>query len=153
VYIPPDPDRKAGQVSDDDIHGPIDYLLLEFQADNLKGEVAAAVLDLVDRGVVQIDDLVIIAKDTDGTVSGIALDALSEEFAAFEGVSSGLVGDEDIQEAGGAMEPGTVAALLVYENVWARPFVRAVYRAGGEVVASGRIPADVVNEALDALEA
>jgi uncharacterized membrane protein len=140
-------------VSDDDIHGPIDYVLLEFQADQLRGEVAAAVLDLVDAGLVQIDDLVIIAKDDDGTVSGIALDALSEEFAAFEGVNSGLLGDEDIQEAASAMQPGTLAALLVYENVWARPFVGAVYRAGGEVIASGRIPADVVNEALDALEA
>jgi hypothetical protein len=139
----------------DEIHGPIDFVLLEFEAENLRGEAAAALIDLVERGLVRIYDLLIISKDTDGTFSGIALDQLSDDagdFAAFQGVSSGLLGDEDLEEAANAMEPGTVAALIVYENTWAIPFVRAVRGAGGNLVASGRIPADVVNDALDALE-
>jgi len=140
----------------DDVHGPIDFVLLEFEADNLRGEAAEALLDLVERGIVRIYDLLIVTKDADGTFSGLAVDALADgeagAFAAFEGVSSGMLGDEDIAEAAGAMEPGTVAALIVFENVWAIPFVRAVYNAGGSVIASARIPADVVNEALDALE-
>jgi hypothetical protein len=141
----------------DDVHGPIDFVLLEFEADNLRGEAAEALLDLVDRGIVRIFDLLIIKKDADGTFSGLAVDALADEeagaFAAFQGASSGMLGDEDVAEAANAMEPGTVAALIVFENLWAVPFVRAVYNAGGQVVASARIPADVVNEALDALEA
>jgi len=140
----------------DDVHGPIDFVLLEFQADNLRGEAAEALLDLVERGIVRIYDLLIVTKDADGTFSGLAVDALADDqagaFAVFEGVSSGMLGDEDIAEAAGAMEPGTVAALIVFENVWAIPFVRAVYNAGGALIASARIPADVVNEALDALE-
>ena len=142
---------------DEELHGPIDFVLLEFQEENLRGEAAEALLDLVERGVVRIYDLLIIRKDADGTFSGIAVDTLVDAdlggFAAFEGVSSGMLGDEDVAEAASAMEPGTVAALIVFENTWAVPFVRAVYRAGGAVIASARIPADVVNEALDALEA
>ena len=141
----------------DDVHGPIDFVLLEFEADNLRGEAAEAMLDLVERGIVRIYDLLIIKKDADGTFSGLAVDALADDeagaFAAFQGASSGMLGDEDVAEAAGAMEPGTVAALIVFENVWAIPFVRAVYNAGGAVIASARIPADVVNETLDALEA
>jgi hypothetical protein len=141
----------------DDVYGPIDFVLLEFEADNLRGEAAEAMLDLVERGIVRIYDLLIIKKDADGTFSGVAVDALADHekgaFAVFEGASSGMLGDEDIAQAAGAMEPGTVAALIVFENLWAVPFVRAVYNAGGQVIASARIPADVVNEALNALEA
>ena len=141
----------------DDVYGPIDFVLLEFEADNLRGEAAEAMLDLVERGIVRIYDLLIIKKDADGTFSGLAVDALADDekgaFAVFEGANSGMLGDEDIAEAAGAMEPGTVAALIVFENLWAVPFVRAVYNAGGQVIASARIPADVVNEALNALEA
>jgi hypothetical protein len=143
-------------VSDDEIHGPIDYIVLEFQADRLQGEAAEAVIDLVERGLVRVLDLLIVAKAEDGTFSGVALDDLGDDlqaFAAFEGATSGMLGDEDMAEAASAMEPGTVAAVLVYENTWAIPFVRAVRRAGGTLIASGRIPADVVNDALDALEA
>ena len=141
----------------DDVYGPIDFVLLEFEADNLRGEAAEALLDLVDRGIVRIFDLLIIKKDADGTFSGLAVDALADDeagaFAAVQGASSGMLGDEDVAEAAGAMEPGTVAALIVFENVWAIPFVRAVYNAGGALIASARIPADVVNEALNALDA
>ncbi len=144
-------------MSDVDVHGPIDFILLEFKDENLDGSIAQEVLALVDAGIVALYDVLIIRKDEDGTFSGVALEDVAPDhlggFAAFAGARSGLIGDEDIAEAASAMEPGTVAALLVYENAWARPFVGAVLRAEGEVIASARIPATVVMEAIEALEA
>jgi hypothetical protein len=136
--------------------GPIDYLLVEWPGRQPNGEVAPHLVDLVERGLVRILDLVFIAKDEDGTVAGIELaDVGGEvpELAIFEGASSGLLSDADVSEAGGVLEPGTSAALLVFENTWAAPFVGAVRRSGGELVASGRIPAGDVIEALEAAEA
>ena len=112
-------------------------------------------LDLVDRGLIRILDLVFIAKDEDGTVRGLEIAEVGGEVAElsiFEGASSGLLGEEDIDEAGGVMEPGTSAALLVFENTWAAPFAIAVRRSGGQLVASGRIPVQAVLAALDAAE-
>jgi Family of unknown function (DUF6325) len=141
----------------EDVHGPIDFLLLEFDADKATGEAAAALLDLVRRGIVRIYDLLVIRKDQDGTFSGVDITDLSEDevggFVAFAGARSGLLGEDDVSEAAGAMEPGTAAALIVYENTWAIPFVAAARRAGAQVVASARIPANVVMDALDALDA
>lgn len=136
-----------------DVHGPIDYVLLEFAGGHPLDEAATALLTLVDQGVVALYDLVAIRKEDDGTFSGIALDELGGSFAAFAGARSGLLGDEDLAEAAEALEPGTVAALIVYENTWAIPFVDAARRAGGQMVATARIPAQDVIEALDALEA
>ena len=93
------------------------------------------------------------AKEADGSFSGVALDQLGSSFAAFTGARSGLLGDDDLKEAADALAPGTVAALIVYENSWARPFVAAALRAGGDMVATARIPAQDVMAALDALEA
>ena len=135
-----------------EVHGPIDYVLLEFTGGEPLDEPAAALLELVDRGVVALYDLVAIRKESDGTFSGIALDELGGQFAAFAGARSGLLGDEDLADAAEALEPGTVAALIVYENTWAIPFVDAARRAGGQMVATARIPAQDVIEALDALE-
>lgn len=140
-----------------EVHGPIDYLLLEFPADRMTGEAAGALLDLVDRGIVRIFDLLVVGKEADGTFSGIDVTDLSADalggFTAFAGARSGLLDDEDLAAAAEAMQPGTVAALIVYENTWAIPFVAAARRADAQVVASGRIPADVVMAALDELEA
>jgi uncharacterized membrane protein len=140
-----------------DAFGPIDFLVLEFPADRMTGEAAAALLDLVERGIIRIYDLLVVRKDQDGTISGIDITDLSADelggFVAFSGARSGLIGDDDISEAGQAMEPGTAAALLVYENAWAAPFVAAARRSGAEVIASARIPASVVMDALDELEA
>ena len=97
-----------------------------------------------------------IAKSEDGTVSGLEIADLGdgvEELALFEGASSGLIGEEDTAEAGSALEPGTTALLLVYENSWAAPMASAMRRSGAELVAGGRIPMDAVVETLDALEA
>ncbi|MCU0270455.1 MAG: DUF6325 family protein [Acidimicrobiales bacterium] len=142
-------------MSDVDVVGPIDAVLIEFDPDKMTGEAAEALLDLVERGVVQVLDLVLIVKDQDGTFSGLALDDAGDEaggFAVFSGACSGLLGDEDLAEAADAMLAGTAAALIVYENTWARPFVAAARKAGGEMIASIRIPAKDVMDALDALD-
>ncbi|HEU4706225.1 MAG TPA: DUF6325 family protein [Solirubrobacterales bacterium] len=136
--------------------GPIDYILVEWPGRQPNGEVAPQLVDLVDRGLIRILDLVFISKDEDGSVTALEISDLGDEvaeLAIFEGASSGLLGDEDVEEAAGVLEPGTSAALLVFENSWAAPFVGAVRRSGGELVASGRIPAEDVLAALDAAEA
>lgn len=136
--------------------GPIDYLLIEWRGQQPNGEVAPVVVDLVDRGLIRILDLLFVTKDEEGNVAALELADLGEEvaeLAVFEGASSGLLGDDDVAQAGDVLEPGTSAALLVFENSWAAPFVSAVRRSGGELVASGRIPAEDVLAALDAAEA
>ena len=144
-------------MTDEQVHGPIDFLLLEFQGDRLTGEAGAALLDLVEDGIVRIWDLLVIAKEADGSVSGINIEDLDADhlgsFTAFVGAQSGLLSEDDVTEAGNALEPGTYAALIVYENTWAIPFVRAARNAGAQVVAAARIPADVVMEVLDAADA
>ena len=105
--------------------GPVDYVLVEWPGRQPNGEVAPHLVDLVDRGLIRILDLAFITKDEDGTVAGMELADLgggAAELAIFEGASSGLLSDDDIDEAAGALEPGTSAALLVFENTWAAPF-------------------------------
>jgi len=136
--------------------GPIDYILVEWPGRQPNGEVAPHLVDLVERGVIRILDLAFVTKDEDGSVAGLELADLGDgagELEVFEGASSGLLGDDDLTEAAAALEPGTSAAILVFENAWAAPFVAAVRRSGGQLVASGRIPADDVLAALDAAEA
>jgi Family of unknown function (DUF6325) len=136
--------------------GPIDYILVEWPGRQPNGEVAPHLVDLVERGLIRILDLAFIAKDENGEVAGLEIADLGgevTELAIFEGASSGLLSDEDIGEAAGALEPGTAAALLVFENTWAGPFAAAVRRSGGQLVASGRIPVQEVLAALDAAEA
>lgn len=136
--------------------GPIDYILVEWPGRQPNGEVAPHLVDLVDRGLIRILDLAFVTKGEDGAVAGLELSDLGDGAAGlevFEGASSGLLSDDDLTEAAAALEPGTSAALLVFENTWAAPFVAAVRRSGGQLVASGRIPADDVLAALDAAEA
>ncbi|HEX4308297.1 MAG TPA: DUF6325 family protein [Solirubrobacterales bacterium] len=136
--------------------GPIDYLLVEWPDRQPNGEIAPHLVDLVDRGLIRILDLAFISKADDGTVAAIELSDLGDggaDLGIFEGASSGLLDEEDIAEAAAALETGTSAALLVYENVWAGPFAAAVRRSGGELVAGGRIPAQDLLAALDAVEA
>jgi hypothetical protein len=135
--------------------GPIDYLIVEWPGRQPTGEAMPHLIDLVDRGLIRILDLAFIAKGEDGSVAALEIADLGDEidaFAAFEGASSGLLSDEDVSEAGGALEPGTSAALLVYENSWAAPLATALRRSGGQLVASGRIPVQDVLAALDAAE-
>ena len=137
--------------------GPIDYLMVEFPGNRMTGEAFPLLVDLVDRGLVRILDLVFVRKDTDGSLVGLELkdfDGDGElDMSVFEGASSGLLGDEDIQEAGDVLQPGSSGGILVYENVWAAPFAAAVRRSGGQLVASGRLPVQAVLAALDAIEA
>jgi len=136
--------------------GPIDYILVEWPGRQPNGEVAPHLVDLVDRGLIRILDLAFIHKDESGAVSALELSDLGDgagELAVFEGASSDLLGDDDLDEAGNALEPGTSAALLVYENSWAAPFAAAVRRSGGQLVASGRIPVQAILAALDEAEA
>lgn len=135
--------------------GPIDYILVEWPGRQPTGEAVPHLIDLVDRGVIRLLDLAFIAKGEDGSVARLEIADVGgevEEFAVFEGVSSGLLSEEDTNEAAQALEPGTSAALLVYENRWAAPFAAAVRRGGGQLVASGRIPVQAILAALDAAE-
>ena len=136
--------------------GPVDYLIVEWPGKQPTGEAVPHLLELVDRGLIRIIDLAFMAKDEDGSVEALEISALGEAAEAllqFEGASSGLLSEEDFAEAGNALEPGTSAALLVYENSWAGPFAAAVRRSGGQLVASGRIPTQAILAALDAAEA
>jgi Family of unknown function (DUF6325) len=136
--------------------GPIDFIVLEWPGKQPNGEVAPMIVDLADRGIIRILDIAFMAKDEDGTVGAIDLDALnggSAGFEEFEGASSGLLGDEDLQEAAAALAPGTSAAVLVWENTWAAPVATALRRSGGQLVASGRIPIQAILASLDAMEA
>ena len=137
--------------------GPIDYLALELPAERMKGEGLAALVDLVDRGIIRILDMRAVTREADGTFTAVAITDLDHDgtldLAIFEGVESGLLDNDDLREAAELIEPGKVVALLLYENSWAAPFVGAMRRAGAEFIAGGRIPADEVIAALDALEA
>jgi hypothetical protein len=132
--------------------GPIDYLVVEWPGRQPTGEAAPYLLDLVDRGLIRILDLAFIAKGEDGSVARLELADLGDEFAVFLGASSGLVSDDDTEEVAAALEPGTSAALLVYENSWAAPFATAMRRSGAQLVAGGRIPTQALIAALDAAE-
>jgi hypothetical protein len=146
-------------VSDDiDEMGPIDYLVVEFPDTNkLTGEGFTQLVGLVDRGIIRIIDLVFVRKGDDGSVAGVAIADLDGDgkldLAVFEGASSGIIGEDDINEVGAVLQPGNAAGILVYENVWAGPFAAALRRGGAEVVANGRIPVQELIAALDAAEA
>ncbi|MFG2789579.1 DUF6325 family protein [Streptomyces sp. NPDC048419] len=134
--------------------GPVDYLVVEFPGSRMTGEGLPLLVDLVDRGIVRIFDFLFVQKDKDGTVSVLELKDVGDEvdLTIFEGASSGLMGDDDIKEAGNAIQPGNSAALLVYENVWAAPLARALRRGGAQMVASGRIPVQALLASLEAIE-
>ena len=133
--------------------GPIDYLVLEFPGNKMTGEAFPLLVDLVDRGLIRILDLVFIRRETDGSVVGLELSDVDGDgtldLSVFEGATSGLLDDDDIQEAGDVLEPGSSAGILVYENLWAAPFASAVRRSGGQLVASGRIPVQAMLAALN----
>jgi len=137
--------------------GPIDYLALEFPQAKLNGEGLGILVDLVDRGIIRLLDLRMVKREVDGTFTAAEIADFDNDgtldLAVFEGVQSGLLDDDDLSQAANLIEPGNAVALLVWENAWAGPFVSAMRRAGAEVVASGRIPANDVVAALDALEA
>ena len=137
--------------------GPVDYVLIEFPDGQPKGQAAPLLVDLVERGVIRILDLMFISKNEDGTTTAMEIADFDgdgvPDLMVFEGASSGLLSDEDRDEAGNAMEPGAAALLLVYENRWAAPFAKAMREAGGQLVAFGRIPVQALLASLEAAEA
>ena len=135
--------------------GPVDYLVVEWPDQQPTGEAAPLLIDLVDRGLIKILDLAFIVKGEDGSVAALEIEKASEQVEALKdliGASSGLISDEDVEAAGEALDPGTSAALMIYENSWAAPFAAAVRRSGGQLVANGRIPIQSLIAALDAAE-
>lgn len=135
--------------------GPVDYLIVEFPGSRMTGEGLPLLVDLVERGIIRVLDLVFVQKDADGSVGVVELRDTGDEvdLTVFEGASSGLLDQGDLDEAGGALEAGNSAAVIVYENLWAAPLARALRRGGAEVVAGGRIPADALMASLEAVEA
>jgi Family of unknown function (DUF6325) len=133
---------------------PVDWIVVEFPGSRFNGEIAPTMSDLVDRGIIRILDLLLFKKDADGTVDAYELSDLADtevgELRAFAGELATVLSEDDVMAAAAAVEPGTTAALLVWENTWAAPFVSGVRRSGGQVVASGRITAQAL---LDAVEA
>ena len=136
--------------------GPIDYLALEFPSARLNGEGFQALVDLTEQGIIRILDLVVAVVAEDGSFAAVAIADLDGDgdldLAIFEGTRSGLLDDDDIAQGAALVAPGNAIGLLLYENTWAGPFVTAMRNAGAEVISSGRIPADEVVAALDALE-
>jgi hypothetical protein len=135
--------------------GPIDYVVLEWRGSQPAGEIAPMLLDLVERGIVRVLDVAFLSKADDGSVTRLEMTELGNghaAFAEFDGASSGLLGDDDVDDAASALEPGTSAAVLVWENAWAAPIATALRRSGGQLVASGRIPVQAILASLDAIE-
>ena len=145
-------------MSDEIEIGPIDYLIVEWPVGSPPtGAAFPYLVDLVDRGVIRILDMSFVEKNEAGDVIEIDIGDFDldgyPDLAVFAGASSGLLDDEDRQEAGNAIEPGTAAAILVYENRWAAPFATALRKSGAQLVAQGRIPVNDIIAALDELEA
>ena len=133
--------------------GPIDYLVMEWDGDQpVTGEVMPLLLDLVDRGMIRILDLAFMLKEEDGSVTAIDLAELGG-LGDFGGATSGLLDQDDLEEAAAVLDPGTVAGVLVWENRWAAPVAVALRRSGGRLVASGGIPVQAILASLDASEA
>ena len=134
--------------------GPVDYLVVEFPAgtQNFTGEGAAELARLHDAGIIRIMDILILAKDADGTVDAMELSDLPDlgELQRIEAQLAQTLAEEDVEHLAAAMEPGSVAGVLIYENLWAAPFGSAMRRAGGQLIANGRIPAQALIAAVEA---
>jgi hypothetical protein len=136
----------------DTVLGPIDYLAVEWPRRHVTGEGFRLLMDLVDRGIVRVLDLLFIAKDADGTVSKVDVAEVEHSDALDSrlwGLSSGLLDQSDVDEVAAAIEPDSLAGILVYENVWAVPMWTAIDRSAARLVGAGRIGADELIAALD----
>ena len=142
--------------NDVDELGPVDYIVVEFPGSKFNGEIAPALNDLVDRGIIRVLDIVILQKDDKGTLEVAELSDLDESeigsIRAYETELAMLLSEDDVIAVAEAIEPGTTAAVLVWENKWAVPFATAVRHSGGQLVASGRIPIQAIAAALEADE-
>jgi hypothetical protein len=138
--------------------GPIDIVVIAYPADApMTGEAVPIVMDLIERGIIRVLDVLFVMQNEDGTFSGFEAKDLEADrigdLKVFEGATSGLLGEEDVSTASEALEPGSAAVMIVYENRWAAPFAAAVRRNGGVVIDNQRIPVQDVIDTLDAVEA
>jgi hypothetical protein len=133
-----------------DVMGPIDYLVVEFPHKDKPGSGLPLFVDLVDRGIIRVMDLAFIHKDTDGSIKRLKLADLGPQVAVFEGAESHLLADDDIADAGAAMQSDSTAFLLLYENRWAGPLASTMRKNGGRLIASGRLGVQAILAALDA---
>jgi Family of unknown function (DUF6325) len=136
--------------------GPVDWIVVEFPGSTFNGEIAPALRDLVDRDVVRVLDLLVLKKDSDGTLEAFELSDLDTseigELRGYESQLAMLLSEDDVTAVAAAIEPGSSAAVLVWENTWAAPFASAVRHSGGQLVASGRIPIQALLAAVEADE-
>jgi hypothetical protein len=133
--------------------GPVDWAVIEFPGSRFNGEIAPALVDLVDRGIVRMLDLLVLKKETDGSVEAFELSDLDDSetgtLRTFEEELAMLLSEHDVNAIAAALEPGSSAAVLVWENTWAAPFGAAVRHSGGQLVASGRIPVQAILAAVE----
>ena len=133
--------------------GPVDYIVVEFPGNKFDGDIAPALGDLVDRDLVRVLDLVFVTKEADGRIEGFELEDIDEgvagEIEKLEIDIAHVLSEDDVVSLAAALEPESSAALLVWENRWAAPFASAVRHAGGQLVASGRIPVQALIGALE----
>ena len=142
---------------DFDEMGPVDYIVVEFPGSKVAGQGFRLLVDLTDRGIIRVLDLIFVTKGADGSISVVAVEDLDGDgeldLTVFDGASSGLLGPEDVAAAGEVLASGSTAALLVYENAWAAPLAMALRHSGAQLVASGRIPIQAILAELDASDA
>ena len=145
-----------GMADDVEAIGPVSYLIVEFPGSKMTGEGLPILVDLVDRGLIRILDLLFVKRDEDGTLTTAELTDLDGDgeldLMVFEGAASGLLDESDLADAATVVEPGSSAAILLFENRWATPFTQALRRGGAEVVAAGYVPLDALAASLDATE-
>jgi hypothetical protein len=132
--------------------GPVEYIAIAFPGNNFSGEIIPAIQELQDSGTIRVLDLIIIAKDGAGDVTAIELSEAGPELQATLGVlgieTRNLLGQEDVEDIGSALDPNSTAALMIWENVWAARFAQSLRNADGILVANGRIPAALVEELM-----
>jgi uncharacterized membrane protein len=149
-------DEVVEMADEQEVMGPISYLIVEFPENKLTGEGFPILVDLVDRGVIRIIDLMFVARDADGSIHAVELRDLDTsgavDLTVFEGASSGILDDSDMADAASVIQPGAAAGILIFENCWATSFVDALRRGGGQLVAAGYIPLDTIAASLDATE-
>ncbi|MFD7011924.1 DUF6325 family protein [Rhodococcus jostii] len=143
--------------TDFDELGPIDYLVVEFPADRRPdGSALPLLIDLVERNIIRVLDLIFVRKEADGSLAGVAIEDLGldggVDVTLFAEAATGLIDRTDLEDAAAVLAPGCSGAILVYENCWAAPFVSALRREGAQLVASGRIPVQGILAALDTLD-
>jgi hypothetical protein len=142
--------------NDTETLGPISYLIVEFPGSKMTGEGFVALLDLVERGLIRIIDLMFVTRDSDGSVRVLDLQDIDHDgtfdLAVFAGASSGLLDQSDLSEAASVIEPGSSAGILIFENRWATPFVQALRRGEAQLVSAGYIPQDDLVAALNTAE-